>query len=231
MVAERYKRPAKIAAAYAALPDEDDPEYLAQLSKASLELEVAFIARRATENERLRRRIDSIAVERALPIIHAAAVGWSGVPEWEYDEVRSVARFMLWEEIAQGESYFEVDFLNAAITIARRAGDRVWGRKKRQRDRDALALDPDDFPENPTGGLDKAVVDRIIIRSALDTLSEDQQLAITLNDMMGCPIFSEDPSVLTVASGLRCAERKARQVIADARAALRRWGDRERRND
>ena len=139
MVAERWTRPAEIAAAYAALPDEDDPEYLAQLSKASLELEVVIIARRATENERLRRRINSIAAERALPIIHAAAVGWGGVPEWEYDEVRSVARFMFWEEIAKGESYFEVDFLNAAITIAKRAGDRVWGRKKRQRDRDALA--------------------------------------------------------------------------------------------
>ena len=95
-----------------------------------------------------------------------------------------------------------------------------------------LALDPDDFPENPTGGLDKAVVDRIIIRSALDTISEvEQQRAITWHYIMGFPIFSEDPSVFTVASGLRCSERKARQVIADARAALRRWGDRERRND
>ncbi|MYB42522.1 MAG: sigma-70 family RNA polymerase sigma factor [Chloroflexi bacterium] len=229
MVAERYERPPEIAAEYEALPDEGAPDYLDALQEASLE--VAIIARRATENERLRRRIDSIIAKRALPLIHAAAVGWGGVPEWEYDEVRSIARFLFWEEIARRESYFEVHFPNAAITIAKRAGARFWGRKKRQRDRDALALDPDDFAKNPTGGLDKSVVDNILIRSALDTLPEEQQRAITLHYMMGCPIFSDDPSVLTVASGLRCSERKARKVIADARAALRRWGDRERRND
>ena len=229
MVAERWERPAEIAAEYEALPDEDAPDYLETLETASLE--VVIIARRATENESLRRRVNLIVAERALPIIHAAAVGWGGVPEWEDDEVKDIAGFLFWEEIEQGESYFEVHFRNAAITIAKRAGERVRGRKQRQRDRDALALDPDDFPENPTGGLDKAVVDRIIIQSALGTLTEEQQRAITLLYRMGCPIFSEDPSVPTVASGLGYAERKARQVIADARAALRRWGDRERRND
>lgn len=232
MVAERYERPAKIAAAYAALPDEDDPEYLAQLSKASLELEVVIIARRATEDAALRRQIGRIAADRALPIIEAIAIALSRgkVPRWERDDVKGLANLLFWEEI-QAESYFEVHFRNAAITIVKRARARVLGGKQRQRDREATDREPDDFPESRTDDPSEAIVDDILIRSALGTLSEDQQRAITIHHLMGRPIFSENPAISTVASALKCAERKARQVIADAQAKLERWGEREKRND
>ena len=108
MVAERWTRPAEIAAEYEALPDEGARDYLETLQEASLE--VVIIARRATENERLRDRIDSIVVGRAVPIINYSAVKWGKRPKWEHDEVKDVARFMFWKEILDGESFFEVRF-------------------------------------------------------------------------------------------------------------------------
>ena len=228
MVAERFPRPPGIATELAALPDEDDPEYLDQLRAASLE--VIIIARRGAADAALRRRIESITAELALPVIHATAVTWGKAPWWEGDDVKGLAAVMFWEEIRE-ESYFEVNFLSAAITIARRAGDRIRGGKQRAREREATGRDPVDFAESRTHDPYQAIDDRMIVRRALDTLSEDQARAITLHYLMELPIFSENPARLTVASEFGFSERKARGFMADARAALRRWFETEGRDD
>ena len=69
--------------------------------------------------------------------------------------------------------------------------------------------------------------DRLLIEAGLATLPEEQGRALSLHYLIGLPVHSQDPAVQTVASTLGCGERKARQLIADGLASLRRWIDGE----
>ena len=215
MVAQRFVRPPNVAAALAALPDEGDAAFLDELRAVKLP-EVMVIARRGAANAALRRQIERMLEDMTTKRIHAAAVTHGKVPKRLRDDVKAELAAMFWENI-QEESYFEVRFNAALKTLAVQAGQRVRGRRKI--DRLTTSLDAMDTTVPDPNDAYEAHERRAAVRRAKAALPEDQYRAITLNDM-GFPIFSEDPSVFTVANALRCSERKARQVIADARAAL-----------
>ena len=216
---ERFVRPPEIAAALATLPDEDDPDYLNQL-EATKFFEVLITARRIASTEALQRRINDIVAERVLGAIDGAAVRWWGeVPPGPWDDVKGEARAMFWEAI-QEESFFEIRFNSAMKNLARQAGQRIRGRKKFV-PVDLLGAMDDDVP-SPHDEY-AAAQHRMDLQQAIESLPDDQRRAYELHHEMGCPIFSKDPTVLTVASALGCAERKARQIWADTKAALEPW--------
>ena len=218
MVAEIYERPPEIAAEFAALPDENDPEYLNRLRAARFE--VLLIARRGAPNEALRRRINDIVADRVVPRIHRSFRTRGGVPEEQRPDLKSEAVTMFWEAI-QGESFFEVRFNRAMMFLLGQARQNVLGRKRsggRVASLDATAEaipDPEDAY--------KALEIRMDIQQALEALPGDQRLAYALHYVIRLPIFSPDPAVLTVASVFSCRERKARQIMADTNHALRPW--------
>ena len=215
MVAERFVRPLNVAAALAALPDEGDPAFLDELRAVKLP-EVMVIARRRTANAALRRQIERILADKTTKRIHAAAVTHGKVPKRLRDDVKAELAAMFWDEIRE-ESFFEVRFNAALKTLARQAGQRVRGRRKI--DRLTTSLEAMDTSVAHPVDAYEVHERRAAIRRAKAALPEDQNRAITLEDM-GFPIFSKDPSEFTVAKALRWSERKARQVMADARAAL-----------
>ena len=67
----------------------------------------------------------------------------------------------------------------------------------------------------------EALLDRMLIDAALQTLPDEQAEALTLHYRIGLPIFSKDPGVRTVASELGWSERKTHQLIADGKATAR----------
>ena len=231
MTAERFERPAEIAAELAALPGEEDAGYLDSLR--SCRLEVLVVARRRTVAGALQTRIDEILVDRALPFVRAAVARHGRVPADELEDAQHEAMVRFWAAI-QVESFFEVRFNRAMKTLAQRAGERIRGGKQRARERSA------DRIGGPSGGGDEGQLDigvdedeylvrenRMLIEAGLATLPDEQARALTLHYLMELSAFSQNPEVQTVTSVLGWSERKTRQLLADGRAALRLWIDQE----
>ena len=226
---EKFTIPPEIQAELAALPEPTAPGYLDSLQQASLE--VVVIARRLVTGQRLRDQIDSILVSRLTPVIRAAVHRHGQVPRTESDEAEQEAMVLFWEAI-QIESFFEVRFNKAMKFLAKQVGRKIRGGKQREFERSALRAGTED-PEDPDGRDSPIDVpdnvdeysrseDRDIIDVGLASLPEEQARAIVLYYRLELQIYSHDPAVRTVASVLGCGERKARKLIADGRAGLRR---------
>lgn len=228
---EKYTRPPEIEAELAALPDPTTSGYLDRLKSASIE--VVVVARRRATDSKLRDQIDSILVGRSVPRILAAVKLRldHGMPFEELDEAQDEAMVLFWEEI-QRESFFEVRFNRATAYLAKRAWRNIGGSKQRKRESSALRIDSTG-PEESNGR--DTVTDvpddtdahaqfenRYLIQTGLASLPAEQAKAITLHYLFGLQIYSSDAAVQTVASELGCGERKARKLIADGKAALRR---------
>ena len=223
MTAGKYRRPPEIEAELASLPHPTDPGYPERLHGASLEAVVAERRRRAADPS-LRRRIELILAERAVPLVRAAAARHGNAPPGEADEVESEAMARFWEAI-QGDSFFEKRFNLAMMRIAQQAGKRVRGGKQRARERGATPIGPAD-PDAPDGsgvaldvpdGADAygQAEDRMLIEEAMDALGEEQAKAVILHDMVGWPVRE-------VAARLGVSERTLYRRLDAGRAALRR---------
>ena len=227
---EKYTRPPEIEAELATLPDPTTSDYLDRLRSASIE--VVVVARRRTADRKLRDRIDSILFERSVPLIRTAVRRHSRAPVEEFDEAEDEAMVLFWEWIHRGESFFEVRFNLATKRLAQHAGKKILGGEQRERERSSLRIGADDSPES--NGRD-AVIDIQddsddylkfenwhLIEVGLASLPVEQATAIILHFRFGIQIYSKDSAIRTVASELGCGERKARKLIADGKAALRR---------
>lgn len=231
MTTDKYERPPEIAAELASLPGEEESALLEQLRAASLE--VLVIARRRTQDEALRERIDEIVVDRVSQPLRSAVSRHGEAPPGELDEVQDEAMVMFWEEI-QDESFFEVRFNLAMKTLARHAGRRVRGGKQRNRERLSERIgtpggfDDDESVDVAATGDDYAALhNQWLVREGLAQLPEEQANAMALHYLMEFPVHSQNPTVPTVSSLLRCSERKARGLLAKGRHALRGWIDQE----
>ena len=225
MTAEKFERPAEVAAELAELPGEADPAYLTQLESSSLE--VLVIARRRATLGALRDDIDEILANRSLPAMRAAVFRHSGLPYQELEDAQQEAMVRFWGTIGR-ESFFEIRFNRALMMLARRVGESIRGGKQRARERAAERLgrpraERDDiYPDVPDEDDEyEALLDRMLIDAALQTLPDEQAEALTLHYRIGLPIFSKDPGVRTVASELGWSERKTHQLIADGKATAR----------
>ena len=225
MTTEKYERPAEVAAELAALPGEDDPAYLTELE--SISLEVLVIARRQAVGGPLHDDIVEILGNRVVTPIRAAVKRHSRVSYEEHQDAQQDTMERFWEAI-QSESFFEVRFNRALMMLARHVGERIRGGKQRAWERAAERLgrprgEGDDLYPDVADEDDEyeALLDRMLIDAALGTLPEEQAVALTLHYRLGLPVFSKDPGVRTVASELGWSERKARQLIADGRAAAK----------
>ncbi len=227
---EKYTHPPEIEAELAALPDPTTSGYLDRLKSVSIEAVV--VARRRATDRKLRDQIDSILFERSVPLIRVAVRRYSEVPFEERDEAEDEAMFLFWKRIHQGESFFEVRFNLATKRLAQHAGKKILGGQQRERERSALRIGSDDSSES--NGHD-AIIDIPddsddylqfenwhLIEVGLASLPVEQAKAILLHFRFGIQIYSNDSAVQTVASELGCGERKARKLIADGKAALRR---------
>jgi len=231
MVAEEtYTRPPEIETELAALPDPTTSAYLDRLQTASIE--VVVVARRRAPDRKLRDRIDTILFERSVTPIRNAVRKHSGVPSEELDEAEDEAMFRFWESVHQGESFFEVRFNLAAKRLAQHAGKKIYGGKQRERERSALRIGSNDSSESDGRDAVTDIPDDSdaylqfenwhLIEVGLASLPAEQAQAIILHYRFGLQIYSNESAVQTVASELECGERKARKLIADAKAALRR---------
>lgn len=235
MPTARFERPPEVAAEVAALPGEEDPDYLESLR--ACRLEVLVIARRRTAAAVLQARIDAILVDRTLPVLRAAVARHAGVSGDQLEDAQQEAMLKFWSEI-QCESFFEIKFNLAMKTLARRAGERIRGGKQRTRERAAERIGASRGPGEEVGlevaddedGY-SAIENRMLIEAGLATLPDEQAWALTLRYIEGQPAHSQDPQVATVSSVLGWSERKTRQLLADGKAALRIWIDQEGDND
>ena len=226
---EKYEIPPEIEAELASLPSPTAASYLRQLLCASIE--VVVIARRQSTDRRLRDQIDSILVERTAARILTAVHRHSGAPPEEMDEAGDEAMLLFWEAI-QRESFFEVRFNRALQYLAKRAGRNIRGGMQRGRERSALRIgskgdedaDAQPAPIDIVDNVDSysQLEDQLLVQSGLASLPDEQAKALCLHYLLGLPIFVNEPTVPTVASELGCGERKARKLIADGKAALRR---------
>ena len=226
---EKYTRPPEIEAELVALPTPTASSYLDRL--LSVPIEVVVVARRQAADRMLRDQIDSILVERSLPRIRAAVYRHSGVPPEELDEAQGEALLLFWEEI-QRESFFEVRFNSALKRLAKRAGRNIRGGKQRERERSALHIGSEESEEANDRDTVTDIPDdsdeysqwesRYLIEIGLASLPHEQARAINLHYLMGLNVYSIDSAVRTVASELGCGERKARRLVAEGLAALRR---------
>ena len=226
---EKYSLPPEIEAELVALPAPAASSYLDRL--LSVPIEVAVVARRRTADRMLRDKIDSILVDRSLQRIRAAVYRHSGVPSEEFDEAEGEAMLLFWEEI-QRESFFEVRFNSALKRLAKRAGRKIRGGKQRERERSARRIGSDDSEESDDRDAVTDILDdsdeysqwesEYLIEIGLASLPHEQARAINLHHLMGLNVYSIDSGVRTVASELGCGERKARRLVADGLAALRR---------
>ena len=227
IIHEKYTLPTKIELELAELPDPASPDYLSQLECASIE--VVVIARRHSEDLRLRDHIDSILVERTPRLIRAAVRKHSHVPWEEIDEAEDEAMVMFWEQI-QDESFFEIRFNSAMMTLAHDAGKKILGGKQRKRERFAVRITSAELGgtdgRNSVADIaeyfdsDSIVDSQHLVEIGLAALSKEQARALILHHQMGYQIYSDDPTVVTVATLLGCKERKARKLIADGRATF-----------
>lgn len=221
---EKYTLPPETVAE---MPDPAASDYLNRLECASIEIVV--IARRHAEDLRLRDQIDSILVERTSRLIRAAVYKHSHVPWEEIDEAQDETMVMFWAKI-QDESFFEIRFNAAMMTLAQEVGEKIVGGKQREHERSAVSI----YSAEPGGSdgrntvaeiaisfdLDSIIESRRLVEIGLAALPEEQSRALTLRYEMGYQIYSDDPTVVTVATLLGCKERKARRLIADGRAAF-----------
>ena len=224
---EKYTLPPETVAEMAEMPDPAASDYLNRLECASIEIVV--IARRHAEDLRLRDQIDSILVERTSRLIRAAVYKHSHVPWEEIDEAQDETMVMFWAKI-QDESFFEIRFNAAMMTLAQEVGEKIVGGKQREHERSAVSI----YSAEPGGSdgrntvaeiavsfdLDSIIESRRLVEIGLAALPEEQSRALTLRYEMGYQIYSDDPTVVTVATLLGCKERKARRLIADGRAAF-----------
>lgn len=227
---EKYTRPREIEEELATLPDPTTPGYLDRLKGASIE--VIVVARRQAADRKLRDQIDSILFERTVPLIRKAVRRHSGVPFEELDEAEDEAMFRFWERVHQGESFFEVRFNLATERLARHAGRKISGGEQRKRERSAMRIGSDDSSESNGRHAVNDIPDDAdaylqfenwhLIEVGLASLPVEQATAIILHYRLGLQIYSNDAAIQTVASELGCGERKARKLIADGKAALRR---------
>ena len=226
---EKYTLPPEIQAELAALPAPTASSYLDRL--LSVPIEVVVVARRQAADRMLRDQIDSILVDRSLARIRAGVYRHSGVPSEDLDDAQGEAMLLFWEEI-QRESFFEVRFNSALKRLAKRVGRKIRGGKQRERERSALRIGSDDSEEsNDRDTVTDVPVDsdeysqwesEHLIEIGLALLPHEQARALSLHYLMGLNVYSIDSAVRTVASELRCGERKARRLVADGLAALRR---------
>lgn len=229
MARQKLTLPPEIQAELDALPAPTAPDYLSGLRVASLE--VVVIARRRAVTGRLRDQIDSMLVERSTLLLRAALYRYGGVTWTELEDAEQEAMTLFWEAI-QGESFFEVRFNLAMMYLAKQAGRKTRGGKQRELERSALSIGSEGSEDSDDRGASIEVSDDVdeysrledkdLIEVGLASLPEEQARAITLHYMMELQIHSHDSEVRTVASVLGCGERKARRLIADGKAALRR---------
>ena len=225
----KYTLPPEIRAELEALPAPTAPNYLNELQCASIE--VVVTARRLAANKRLRDEIDSILVDRATKLVRAAVNRHGGVPFRERDDAVQEAMFLFWREI-QSESFFEVRFNLALMYLAMQAGRTIRGGNQGEFERSVLSIGPPDSDEPANRGAPVDIAydvdehsrfeDRDLVEVGLASLTEEQAKALTLHYELGLQIYSHDSEVRTVASVLGCGERKARKLIADGKATLRR---------
>ena len=234
MTAAKYDRPPEIEAALAALPPPTGSGYVDRLRAAPLE--VVVIARRGAGDRRLRDQIDGILVDRVSPRIHAAVRRQVSPSYHDIDEVEDEAMVLFWESLSRA-SFFEVRFNLALKRLAQHAARRLRGGKQRERERAAVRIGPT-APEGSDGrdtwadvaddaDIFSAIDDRLLLNAGLARLPQEQARALSLHYLIGLPVHSQDPAVQTVASTFGCGERKARRLIADGLASLRRWIDGE----
>ena len=170
------------------------------------------------------------------PRIRAAVHRHAGLPRDEIEEVEDEAMVLFWEAIGQ-ESFFEVRFNLAMKRLVQQAARRIRGGKQRARERAAVRIGPLDSELSDgrdawadvaaDADISSEVADRMLIETGLATLPREQARALSLQYLIGLPVHSQDPAVRTVSSTLGCGERKARQLITDGKARIRRWFDGE----
>ena len=226
---DKFTLPPEVQAELGTLPEPTAPGYLDSLQRASFE--VVVLARRLATGQILRDQIDSILVSRLTPVIRAAVQRHGRVSRTEFKDAEQEAMVLFWEAI-QSESFFEVRFNQAMQFLAKQAGRKIRGGKQREFERSSLRAgtedseDPDgrDSPIDVPDDVDEysRSEDRDLIDVGLASLTEEQARAIILHYRMELQIYSHDPAARTVASVLGCGERKARKLIADGRAGLRR---------
>ena len=229
MIHEKYAIPPELEAELEALPAPTASTYLDRLRCASIE--VMVMARRHATDRRLRDQIDAILVEHVVPRIRAVVRRHSGVPSEEVDEAEGEAMVLFWEGI-QRESFFEVRFNLAMKYLAKRAGRNIRGGKQGEHERSAVRTGSmgDEDPDAHNAPIDIAddvdaysqMENRHLVQIGLASLPDEQASALSLHYLMGLPIYSNESAVPTVACELGCGERKARKLIADGKAALRR---------
>ena len=225
---EKFTLPTEIETELAELSEPTASDYLNRLQHASIE--VVIIARRLAEDWRLRDQIDSIIIERTNGLIRAAVYKHSHVPRQEFDEALDEAMVLFWEAI-QDESFFEIRFNSAMKRLAKQAGRKIHGSKQRQREWSAVRIDSAGTEDSDDRSavidvadsidMDSLIDDHRLVEIGLAALTDEQARALILHLNMGYPIFSNDPTVETVATQLGCRERKARKLIADGKAAFR----------
>ena len=226
---EKYTLPPEIEAELVALPAPTAPGYLDRLQRVPIE--VVVISRRQAADQKLRDQIDSILIARSVPRIRAAVNRYSGVPPEEIDEAQGEAMVLFWEEI-QRASFFEIRFNRATQYLAKRAGRNIRGGKQRERERFALRIGSNNYSESNGHDAVTDIPDDSdayaqfeswhLIEVGLASLPVEQARAISLHYRFGLQIYSNDSEIQTVASELGCGERKARKLIADGKASLRR---------
>ena len=226
---EKYTRPPEIEEELATLPVPTASGYLDRLQ--CVPIEVVVIARRQAADPKLRNQIDSILVERSVQPIRTAVKRHSGVPPEELDEAEDEAMVLFWEKI-QRESFFEVRFNLATQRLAQHAGKKICGGKQRERERSAVRIGSNDHEKSDGSNAVTDIPDdsdeylqfenQYLIEVGLASLPVEQARAIVLHFLFGLQIYSNDFAIQTVASKFGCGERKARKLIAEGKAALRR---------
>ena len=234
----KYNLPPEIKAELAALPDPSTSCYLSRLQCASIE--VVVIARRLAPTRELRDKIDLILVELSRPRIRAAVRKHSGVYSHEIDDAVGEAMILFWRAL-QRESFFEVKFNSAMKSLSQQAGKKIHGSEQRKFERSTVPINSWDSEDSRGGEVptdfadhvdtDSQLVTRELVEAGLATLPKEQARAVILHYMMGFPIYSQDTAVRTVASELRCRERKAHRLVADGKNALWRSIDQEERDE
>ena len=150
----------------------------------------------------------------------------------EFDDAVQEAMVLFWREI-QRESFFEVRFNRAMMYTAKQAGRNIWGSEQRGFERSVLSICERDSEDSDFRGAPADIADdtdkysqfedRDLVEVALASLPDEQARALTLHYIFELQIYSHNSEVRTVASVLGCGERKARKLIADGKANLRRF--------
>ena len=230
----RYSKSAELAAEWESLGSPNEASFWQKLGDASIETMVT--ARRVYRLSQHVSRIDQLLADPVLARVLRMAKALAGDrgPGLQEELVGELV-VSFWEELASGrESFYEIRFNRAlwyrGLTIRRSLTETKVARTEMSAAR--IVLEPveevsgehevaEELVASPTDDIMELErdLDWAII---LDTLPTEVARAVDLYYRAGLKVFSLNPGEPTVASVLRCSERKARQLLSAGRALARR---------